>query len=225
MRDTTHRFIPATDPLREVFENGRVQHPDGHYLDVKANISKTNSDTLGRFVRERRPALVVEIGMAYGISTLSILEALRENGHGRLISIDPYIGWPTGRLVALHQIRRAGLSHLHEHLYEPSFSALPGLLGKGLRPDLIYIDGCHDFDYVFVDAFLSDKLLDVGGTIAFNDAGWFPVCGVIRFLTKYRKYRELPAGLPKVYRSRNIIFSLIKRLAGCSSSDRYLEKK
>jgi hypothetical protein len=102
--------------------------------------------------------------------------------------------------------------------------ALPKLLAAGARPDLVYIDGNHNFDYVFTDFFYADKLLPAGGVVAFNDAGWRSVFKVIRFLRKYRKYRELDVGLPKLYRSRNLLFSLIARLEGRSRLARYFEK-
>jgi predicted O-methyltransferase YrrM len=218
------RLTNVSEVLRETFEEGRVQHPAGHYLKVVANISQENSTALLKFVLQRRPELVIEVGMAFGVSTLSILCAMQQNGNGRLISIDPYIGWPTGCLVALHQVKRAGVEHLHEHMQECSYTAFPKLLATKTRPDFIYIDGNHNFDYVFTDFFFADKLLTVGGAVAFNDAGWRSVYKVIRFLRIYRKYREIDVGLPKAYRSRNLLFSLIRRLEGRSSNDRYFEK-
>ena len=210
--------------LSEALTHGFVQHPEGHRLDVKANISVPNSAALDRFVRMRKPRQVIEIGMAYGVSTLTILAAMEANGCGALISIDPYVGWPTGRRVALHQVARAGVSHRHSHHYAASHEVLPCLLKEMYRPELIYIDGNHDFEYVFTDYFLSDKLLPIGGVMAFNDAGWTTVHRVIRFLMGTRRYRELDVGLPKVYRSRNPVFSLIKRMEGRSTYDRYFEK-
>ena len=215
---------PVASVLQEALLGGRVQHPNGSWRDVKANIDATNSRALNEFVRSRKPQLVVEIGMAYGVSTLTILEALQSTGNGRLVSIDPYTDWPTGRLVALHQIERAGVKELHEHMYECSHTALPKLLSQGQRPDLVYIDGWHNFDYVFTDFFFADKLLRPGGVVAFNDAGWRSVFQVIQFVHSYRKYRELEVGLPRRFDSRNMLFSLIKRLEGRSGLDRYFEK-
>ncbi len=216
--------LPPSPVLREALIDGTVRHPDGNVISVVANINIPNSLALYRTIRERRPELVVEIGMAYGVSTLSILTALDENDRGRLISIDPYVGWPTGRLVALNQVERAGFSDRHEHRHECSYTALPALLQNGTPPDLVYIDGNHNFDYAFVDCFLADKLLPTGGVVAFNDAGWRSVFKVIRFLKRYRRYREMDVGLPVKYASRNPVFSLVKRIEGRSSNDRYFEK-
>jgi len=216
--------ISAQNILEDALELGEVRHPDGRKLKLGANISVPNSDALKRVIAERKPRLVVEIGMAYGISTLSILSGLQANGSGRMISIDPYIGWPTGRVVALHQVSRAGADDIHEHWHEPGYTALPRMLEQNLKPDLIYIDGNHNFDYVFTDFFFADKLLGPGGVVGFNDCGWRPVYKVLRFLAAYRRYRELDVGLPRVYRGRNPLFSLIKRIEGRSSLDRYFEK-
>lgn len=162
--------------------------------------------------------------MAYGVSTLSILHSLRLLGGGRLISIDPYVDWPNGKLVAHHQIRRAGAEDLHEHMCEPSYMALPKLLERGVQPDLVYIDGWHNFDYAFRDCFFADKLLRLGGVVAFNDAGWRSVFKVIRFLQRFRHYEEIAVGLPRRFAARNPVFAMAKRLEGRSTNDRYFRK-
>lgn len=72
--------MSAVAVLQSIMESGRVYHPDGGQINVVANISSANSKALYTFVKERRPKLVVEIGMAYGVSTLSILSALQEDG-------------------------------------------------------------------------------------------------------------------------------------------------
>jgi predicted O-methyltransferase YrrM len=211
--------------LDEIFASGCVEHPEGHPLKLIANVSREDSDAMRRFVRASKPALAVEIGMAYGVSTLSILDGIAENGTGKLISIDPYINWPTGRRVALHQIARAGLSNAHEHLDEPSYVGLPRILDRGLKADFIYIVGNHDYDYAFTDFFLSDKLISPGGVIAFNDCGWRSVFKVIRHIKRLREYEEIDVGLPRAFRSSNAVFALIKRIEGRSSNDRYFRKK
>lgn len=216
---------PAPCPvLQNILETGLVEKPNGERIRNVANISVENSAALYHTVRDQAPETVVEIGMAQGVSTLSILAALAENGKGRLISIDPYIGWPTGMSTALHQISRARRSDRHRHMHECSYTALPRLMDEGIIPDLVYIDGNHNFDYAFTDFFLADKLIRPGGLMGFNDAGWRSVFRIIRFLKKYRHYQELNVGLPRVFPSRNLLFSVVKRLQGRSKFDRYFEK-
>ena len=113
-------MIDQNPILAEVFQNRTVEHPDGRKLKVTANISQPNVEALWRFVRERQPRLVIEIGMAYGVSTIAILSGLSESGQGRLISIDPYLGWPTGRLVGLYLAARCVLPRFYGHTLDCS---------------------------------------------------------------------------------------------------------
>lgn len=46
------------------------------------------AEMLWVLVRHRRPAVVIETGVARGVSSAFILDALKRNGHGRLWSVD-----------------------------------------------------------------------------------------------------------------------------------------
>lgn len=107
--------LPPCPVLREVFETRTVLLPDGTHKPLVANISAGGSVALYETVLRHRPELVVEIGMAQGVSTLSILSGLMQTG-GRLISIDPYIGWESARLAAIHSVDRAGFAGIHTHM-------------------------------------------------------------------------------------------------------------
>lgn len=217
-------FGGALAVLREVLETQKISLPDGSSIQLTANISEWNSNALRQFVELSAPSIVVEIGMAYGVSTLSILAGLQNAGVGQLISVDPYVGWPTGRIAALHLVERAHALNIHRHLHLHSHEGLTELGRQGLVPDFVYIDGNHNFEYVLTDFFLADKLMKPGGVIAFNDCGWKSVHAVIQFLKRNRRYRELDVGLPKTFRARNVAFSLIKRIQGRSTYDRYFRK-
>ncbi len=144
MTGSSRKFSPI---LTAIWESGSVELPTGGHKKVAANINRESSDALYDMVLQERPKQVVEIGMAYGISTLTILSALAENGSGSLISIDPYLDWPTGKEVALNNVDKAGFSDLHMHIQEPSQIALGRMWQESRSFDLIYIDGYHNFEY------------------------------------------------------------------------------
>ena len=216
--------LPPNETLREILARGYVTDADGGRLPLYAGISPLHAATLYRVVMEHRPKLVVETGMCLGISTLSILTALRERGEGgRLISIDPFQS-THDRSIGLLNVRRAGLDALHEFIEKTSYSALPELLAAGRRIQFGYIDGNHRFDHALLDFFYLDKMMDVGGVIAFNDCGWRAIHHALNFVRMHRKYKELDVALRKSYEGRNVLFSLIRRLERRSSSDRYFQK-
>jgi predicted O-methyltransferase YrrM len=154
---------------------------------MEVYIPREEGDYLYSLVRHLRPSTTVEVGMANGLSTLFIAQALRENGHGQHIAIDPFqfTDW-TGAGVAL--LRSAGLESVVRLIEKPSHQALPELEQAGTRAQFVFIDGSHLFDYALTDFLCSDRLLDVGGLIAFDDSDWPAIKQVIRFVLANRRY-------------------------------------
>jgi predicted O-methyltransferase YrrM len=82
--------------------NGELQlgsEGERHSLDGKTYISREQGMWLYNLCREAKPKTSLEIGLAYGFSTLYFLAAIRENGVGHHTSVDPFqghfhgIGW------------------------------------------------------------------------------------------------------------------------------------
>lgn len=215
--------LPPSALLRDLFKTGRVNLPDGRTGKLSANVSELGSKVLYRAVSENKCKNVLEIGMAYGVSSLSILSALQKNG-GRLTSVDPYVGWPTGRQAALNHITKAGFAELHTHLQDFSFRALPRLLLDGMTFDFIYIDGAHDYDNVFIDYLYADKLLSPGGVMGFNDVGWPDVWPVVKRALRRNDYEEVEFGVKPDFRGRTIAHSFYRRLVNWPRHDRFFRK-
>ena len=194
----------------------------GEYGELRGTISRPLANALTAMVAREKPKLCVEIGMALGISTLAILEGLGDEG--RLISIDPfqtehYAGF--GRAL----VARTDRADRHELIESPDYLALPRLLAEGAAIDFAYVDGMHTFDYVALDAFYLDKLLPVGGVVGFNDCGFRSIHKFLRFFRTHRDYEELDAGLSPDFHGRNPAVTLLRRLQGRSSQDRYFRKR
>jgi hypothetical protein len=189
-----------------------------------AAVSRPYAEALHRLVLRERPSLALEIGCAMGSSTLAILAALAESGEGTLISIDPYQStvWENRGREA---VARAGLDDLHVLVEDFDYHALPDLLREGSRVGFAYIDGMHTFDYVLLDAFYADKLLEVGGVLGFNDCGWRAVHQAIRCVRVHRHYEEIDVGPAPDHRGRlSIVAGVAKRLQDRPNEDRYFRK-
>jgi predicted O-methyltransferase YrrM len=212
-------LLTANPALAAILQAGEVEDAAGRRYPLHSSIRLELAEALYRTVSERRPEVVIEVGMAYGIASLAILTA----GAGRLISLDPSqsTDWHG---VGVANVARCGFGDRHTLIEEPSFAALPALLRAGQTAGLAYIDGWHTFDYTLVDAFYLDKLLPVGGMLAFNDAGWRSVAKVCSWVQRYRRYRELDVGLKPDYRAGNPAKALLRRALGWSRADRYFEK-
>lgn len=193
----------------------------GEFGELQGNIPRAFATALTAMVRREKPVLCIEVGMAYGISTLAILEGLGEGGH--LISIDPFQNSDFGGF-GLDLVARTSAAAQHELIEAPDYLALPRLLEEGRRPDFAYIDGMHTFDYVLLDGFFVDKLLPVGGVAAFNDCGFRSIHKYLQFFRRYRQYEELDSGLAADYRGGNPAITALRTLQRRSNQDRYFRK-
>lgn len=216
--------LPPNECLRQIFATGSVQLADGATRELTSATSPDECRCMYAFLQKHKPQHVIEIGMAYGLSALTILTALRDNGQGRLTSIDPYPGWESARLSAVGAIQRSGLDGLHTHLHGHSQFELPALVKQGVIADFVYIDGDHDYGPAFVDMFFADRLLNVGGVMAFDDTGWRSVHRVVQHVLSTGRYEEIDVGIVRDYHGRNIVSSALRRLQGRFGSSRYFRK-
>ncbi len=210
--------------LADLLQTRIVTDDAGHeYPAGPHGVSEAHAAALYRTVLRERPALVVEIGMAWGVSSLAILSALQVTG-GHLISIDPFQheGWHG---IGVHHVRIAGFADRHTLIEEMDYTALPRLLGEGTTIDLAYIDGWHTFDYTLIDAFYLDKMLRVGGILGFNDCWMQAVHKVVGYLRTHRAYDEIDVGLPRQYRDRDKLRTLRRVARQWSTADRYFRKR
>ncbi len=144
---------------------------DGRLYDVyPVGLTPERAGLLAEVCRSARPRATLEVGMALGVSTLTILEALLEGGPmaSRHVVIDPFqqSQW---RNAARRSLRLLGVEELVEFYEESSLAVLPRMVGEGRRFDLIFVDGNHRFDYAFVDFRFAHELLTAGGVVVLDD--------------------------------------------------------
>ena len=210
--------------LQEIYQNKKVRDAAGNTVELADEISSAYAEALYRTVLARKPVAALEVGMAYGLSSLAIGQALRDSGgNGKLISLDPVQSTHYKRIGRIN-IERAGWAEFHELIEAPDYLALPRLLERGQKIDFAYIDGWHTFDYCLLDFFYCDKMLNPRGVVAFNDTGYRAVQKVLRFVTSHRHYREIDVGLAANYRGRNAVVTAARWLTGRRTEDRYFEK-
>jgi predicted O-methyltransferase YrrM len=121
------------------------------------------------------------------MSTLFICQAHRDNGAGCHTAIDPFQE-KRFKAIGLLNVERANLKDLLRFHQATSDEVLPQLCTQNERFDFAFIDGSHLFDFALVDFFYIDKLLNVGGHVAFDDL-WIPgVRKVVSFILRNKPY-------------------------------------
>jgi predicted O-methyltransferase YrrM len=220
--------LPATatvpNPVVEqIYASGAVLTPSGESRPLHSAVLPSYGRALYDQVRAAKPTVILEVGMAYGLSSLAMLAALSDNGgDGRLISVDP-VQTTDWEGIGLAAVERAGFAGRHQLVEDFDFNALPRLLADGTRVQFAYLDGWHTFDYTALDIFYADKMLEANGIMVLNDCGWKAVNKSIGYLTTHRRYAEIDAKLPKTF-SGSPLDKLQARLTGRRSEDRYFRK-
>jgi len=164
--------------------------------------------TLIKNLKTSGPLIVVEIGFAYGISSLFIGEGIRQNSlekykrfphkeefakksppkkydnGNRHIILDPFQYHPE------HKWRGVGVKHMNQAQLpfdlrqQLSYIEMANLIDDEKlegKCSVIFIDGAHAFDYTLMDLFLADKLLKIGGYIIIDDGQMEPVMQALAF--------------------------------------------
>lgn len=179
--------------LSSILDTGHVTARDGSTITLSSSITVEEGETLQRLIREHRPRTTLEIGLAYGVSALFICEALAAVNGEKHIAIDPLQqGWGD---IGLLNLERAGFAPMIEFHSQPSHRALPALDAAGRRVDFAFIDGWHTFDYVMVDFFYVDRLLNVNGVVVLDDAWSYPaIRKLARYIATNRRYAPIATG-------------------------------
>lgn len=152
--------------------------------DLGALSTINNLIILRAFMLELKPERTLEIGMAFGGSTLTLAQSHKDLGRGpsqQHTAIDPAQSkyWDdTGRLL----LESVGLEGYVEVIEAYSSVAMPRLVEDGRRFELAYIDGSHQFEDVLIDFVFTHEMLEVGGVILFDDSADSHVTKVLRFL-------------------------------------------
>lgn len=120
--------------------------------------------------RACRPRVVVETGVAYGVTTRFVLQALAVNGEGELWSVDlPPLGLETDAQVGA--LVPAELRH-RWHLYRgPSKRLLPQVLSLLPRVDIFIHDSLHTYANMKSEFRAVWPVLRPGGILITDDIG------------------------------------------------------
>lgn len=184
-------------PLLGRFE---VKADDFFWGSIKAE----EAEALYQLVRERKPQVVYQVGTFVGYSALIIAHALRANGGGTLVAVDPEIPHRTFINpvdVAREAAKEQGLADYVEFIRGWHSGPSGDYLGLGLKQriptvglevlqglgpqgvDLAFIDGDHSTGCTLTDFLLLKDYLNDKGVVVFHDVlSWPSVAQALHIL-------------------------------------------
>jgi len=178
--------------VHRLYEEGKVANFTGSERFIFPwAISSDIGTKLYDIIAENNIERSLEVGLAFGLSALFICEAHDKKGSGHHTAIDPCQSVEF-ESIGLAQIESANLNQYFRHLEFKDYEIFPKILEAREHYQFIFIDGLHMQDYVTLDFFYSDMLLDVGGFMAFDDCHAPGVSSAVAYFENNRQYRFVP---------------------------------
>lgn len=195
--------------VQELLKSKVVFDQDGKAYPLHSEIKKSEGELLMKVISENKCRNGIEIGCAYGISSLFICEALSGTASAMHTIIDPFQNeWKN---IGILNLKRAGFNFFN--LIEvKSEIALPLLLKAERTFDFAFIDGWHTFDHVLLDFFYVNRMLEVGGVIVFHDVDMPGIKKLLRYILRYPSYELIASVEGVVYpvsRKRRLFESIV----------------
>lgn len=174
------------DVIQDIFERSQVTDERGNTHVLREGISPEEGELILSLIGQHKLTRTIEIGCAFGISSLYICEALSQQGSGYHTIIDPgqYSNFDG---IGIANLKRAGFNSF-ELIEKPSEIALPTLLAAGTTFQFALVDGWHTFDQTLLDLFYVNRLLEVGGIVAIDDLHMHGVRRAVRYMLNYPNY-------------------------------------
>jgi cephalosporin hydroxylase len=183
---------------------------------LEALSSRNNLITLRNLCLELKPTRTMEIGLSFGGSCLTITATYRDQGsmpRRQHLALDPFQKevWDDTGLVLVEQ---AGLEGYLEFRSQYSCMALPQLVENEAQFELVYIDGSHLFEDVFVDFYYVARVLSMEGIVVFDDSTNPNVMKVLKFIRRNLRseFEEVDLAPFRLDRGHSFKYRLAKRL-------------
>ena len=179
--------------LQEIFETKSYTNSKNETVPINSETCREQCEYLQKIINENNFRDSLEIGFAYGMSTLAIVEEVAvKQGHHTVIDKFQMDAWGGN---GLDLIKKAGYSDHLEFIGEYCYHALPMLMFANKRFDFAYIDSTKQFDWLMVDFFYIDKMMKVGGVIVFDDVYFPAIRRLLRYISRfpgYKVYSQFP---------------------------------
>lgn len=181
--------------LAEMYDSGVAYDAEGKSYELHSSLMRDDAEFIHGIVADNEDfTRTLEVGCAYGASSLAICSALAGREGANHVIVDPF-QYSQFHGIGMANLRRAGLDGLAALVQERSEFYLPKACEQGEgRLDFIFIDGWHTFDHTLLDLFYATRLLRVGGVVVVDDCDHPQVSRAVRYVSNYPCYEVYGLG-------------------------------
>jgi predicted O-methyltransferase YrrM len=173
--------------LENVFSSKKFLKKNGDMVDIHSETGREQCSFLQKIISDNRFSNSIEIGFAHGMSALAITEEVSKN-NGKHLIIDKFeiSHWNS---IGLDIIEQAGYSSNIEYYEEYCYVMLPKLFQSGRKFDFAYIDSTKQLDWLLLNFFYIDKMLELNGVIVFDDVTFPSIRKLLRYISQFPEYK------------------------------------
>jgi len=180
--------------LNRIFGNSRSHSQSSQLQNIDfASGLGDSAWILHGLARSLKPEVCVEIGAARGKSACYVGTALKENGHGKLYSIDPHTptAWNDLESADSYTIFQANITLAGVEPFVEVVRDFSGQVGAtwNIEIDVLFIDGDHSYEGVKKDWEIFSPHVTEFGVVIFHDTLWD--------LQPDPRYSRADMGIPK----------------------------
>src|SRR3990167_9208026 len=169
--------------LEEILRTRKIILANGEIQELNSEIAPKEGRLIQKLIAEYQPKKSLEVGLAFGISSLYICEALeKQPGASHIIIYPCQTDYWKG--IGLNNLKPAGYSHMIKFYESPSSVVLPKLCSEDVVIDFAFIDGSHRFEDALMDFYYISRLLKTDGIVVFDDADWPSIRKICRFILR-----------------------------------------
>ncbi|MEQ8521840.1 MAG: class I SAM-dependent methyltransferase [Vicingaceae bacterium] len=178
--------MTVEEVVDEIFSSKEVKDKNGKPYPLESNLDQMEGAFLQKLIKNNAISSSIEVGCAFGLSSLFICSELQHKSGRQHTIIDPYQNsdWHG---IGVNNLRKAGIDFFNL-IEKPSEIALPELLNGNSTFDFAFIDGWHTFDHTLIDFFYLSRMLKIGGIMVIDDVGMPAVNRVLRYVLNYPCY-------------------------------------
>lgn len=212
--------------LANILSTGYVESEGGKRIKLHSSISAEQGKAVQSLAKEAKASSILELGLAYGVSTLFLAPIAKAADKGSYIVCDPEQDW--WEQIGLLNLERSGLRSFVDFRPQGARQTILDLVSESAKIDFVFLDYIKVFDMMLVDFALLDSLLEPGAILVFDDCSYPGIRKLCRLIAQLPHYEIcFTFGKDKQSPRRRLMSTLVEAVtfAPLSPGDRFPKRQ